>query len=315
MKLFHDFQSIDTDVFRTVTIGNFDGVHQGHQAIINRLMEAASERGETPLVVTFRNHTAAVVRHHWPPLLMSVEERIQAIHSLGVPEVLLLEFTEELSHMPAETFLTRLQERGARSFVVGHDFRCGAERGGDTQFLTDFAARHGIQAEVVPAIRYNGEIVSSTRIRNLLAEGNAEEARLLLGQPFTLEGPVTHGEKRGRTLGYPTANLQTEDHRLVPRFGVYLVRAIIDGSEDYFGVANVGVKPTFTECPPLIETYLFDFNRDIYGMHLKVEFLNFIRSEKRFGSAEDLVIQMRLDVEKAREIMMEKHLGGLKQEA
>ena len=315
MKLYRDFRSINAGVARAVTIGNFDGVHQGHQAIITRLLETAEERGETPLVVTFRNHTAAVVRHHWPPLLMSVEERIQAIHGMGIPEILLLEFTEDLSHMTAEDFLTRLMEKGAASFVVGHDFRCGEKRHGDTKFLMEYAACHNVRAEVVPAIRYNGDIISSTRVRNLLAEGNAEEARIILGRPFTLAGTVIDGEKRGRTLGFPTANLEAEAHRLVPRFGVYLVRAWVDENEECFGVANVGVKPTFTECPPLIEVFLLDFKRDIYGQRLTVEFLNFIRPEKRFGSAQELVAQMKDDVEKAREIMVEKHLPDLRHEA
>lgn len=315
MKLYRSIPSLPSEISRAVTIGNFDGVHQGHQAIIHRLLERAAERGETPLVVTFRNHTAAVVRHNWPPLLMSVEERLEALHRMGVPEILLLEFTEELSRMTAETFLTSFQEKGARSFVVGHDFRCGLDRGGDTKFLMDFAARHGLRAEVVAAIRYNREIVSSTRIRNLLTEGDIEEANRLLGRPFTLEGLVTHGEKRGRTLGFPTANLQTEAHRLVPRFGVYRVRTLIDGVEEHYGVANVGVKPTFMECPPLIEVYLLDFSRDIYGKHLTVEFLSFIRPEKRFGSAEELVAQMRMDVEKARGIEAEKQRPDLRHEA
>jgi riboflavin kinase/FMN adenylyltransferase len=292
--LHNDWSSLELGIIRAATIGNFDGVHLGHQTIIKRLLESAQKRGETTLAVTFSNHTAAVVRHHWPPLLMSVEERVRVLEELGVHEVLLLDFTEELSKISAEKFLTRLTDLGVQNFVVGHDFRCGAGRHGDTAYVLDFAKRNGFRAEVIDAVRFNGEIVSSTRIRSLLAEGNAEEASLYLGRPFSLEGEVCHGEARGRTLGFPTANLNIELHRLVPRLGVYLVQTII-AQEIHYGLANVGIKPTFKECPPLVEVHIFDFNRDIYGHYLKVEFLAFLRPEKRFASAKELVEQMELD--------------------
>ena len=302
MGLHNDWSSLKPGMKRAVTIGNFDGVHLGHQTIINKLLESAQKRGETALAVTFSNHTAAVVRHHWPPLLMSVEERVRVLEELGVPEVLLLDFTEELSKISAENFLTRLTDLGVQDFVVGHDFRCGKGRHGDTEYVLNFAKRKELRAEVVPAVRYNGEIVSSTRIRSLLAEGNAEEACLYLGRPFSLEGEVCRGEARGRTLGFPTANLQIEPHRLVPRFGVYQVRTFI-GQEIHYGLANVGIKPTFQECPPLVEVHLFGFNRDIYRCHIKVEFLVFLRPEKRFASSQELVEQMELDMEEGKKLL------------
>ncbi|HHZ19287.1 MAG TPA: bifunctional riboflavin kinase/FAD synthetase [Firmicutes bacterium] len=303
MRIVHDWSMLDPGKPRVVTLGNFDGVHVGHRVIITRAVTVARERGALALGVTFRNHTSEVVRNNWPPMLMNIEERIRIMAELGLDELLLLEFTRELSRMPAEEFCGRLLRLGVIGFVVGHDFRCGADRQGNTDFLRDFAARHGITAEIVPAVRLKGEVVSSTKIRNLLAEGKTEEANLYLGRPFSLEGRIGRGAGRGRHLGFPTANLEPELHRLVPRYGVYLVRATVEKEGTFYGLANVGVKPTFTEQPPLIETFLLDFSGDIYGRHMKVEFLAFLRPEERFASVDELIAQMKRDEEQGREII------------
>lgn len=308
VNVYRNWESIRPGIKWAVTIGNFDGVHRGHRAILERLHAVAARRGETPLVVTFANHTSEVVRHSWPPLLMDVEERLEAIAASGINDILLLDFTEALSHLTAEQFFGQLIAAGAGSFVVGHDFRCGAGGVGTTRYLLEYVGQKGLCAVVVPAVRMNREIVSSTRVRQLIADGRIDEARHLLGHPFRMGGEVCHGEARGRTLGFPTANLTIESHRIIPRYGVYLVSATIDGGQVHYGLGNVGVKPTFREMPPLLEVFLMDFDADIYGCRMEVDFLSFLRAERRFGSAEELIAQMRQDVTEGRKrlVRMEK---------
>lgn len=310
MNVYRNWESIRPGMKWAVTIGNFDGVHMGHLAIFKRLEAVAAERGETPLVVTFANHTSEVVRHAWPPMLMDVDERLEAIAASGIEHLLLLDFTESLAQRTAESFLQQLMMVGAGSFVVGHDFHCGAGGNGTTGFVQDFAAQNALYADVVPAVRIGGEIVSSTRVRHLIAEGRIDEAWLLLGHPFRMGGLVCHGEARGRTLGFPTANLAIESHRIIPRYGVYLVSATIDNGPTLYGLGNVGVKPTFREQPPLLEVFLMDFNEDIYGCRMEVDFLAFLRPERRFNSAEELIGQMHQDVAEGRRILSELDMTG-----
>lgn len=239
---------------------------------------------------------------------MDVDERLAALAAHGIEEVLLLQFTEDLAQMTAAVFLEHLMAVGARSFVVGHDFRCGLGGQGDTRYLLDFAQEKALFAEVVPAVRVEDDVVSSTRIRRLIAAGDVVAAKRLLGQPFRLSGIISHGEKRGRTLGFPTANLPLAAHRIVPRYGVYLVKATIDHTHVYYGLGNVGVKPTFHEMPPLMEVFLFDFQGDIYGHPMVVELLNFLRPERRFASADELVAQMTHDVDEGRRLIKEAGL-------
>lgn len=305
MKVWSSFARIKEELpvdGLVVTVGNFDGMHMGHQVLLNRNSEVARAHGWFSMVVTFREHTSVLIRHAWPPMLMSLEERLQAFSSLGMDGCLLLDFTPELAKMDPERFLSNFLNLGVKAFIVGHDFKFGKGAVGNTEYLLDFARRYGLIGEVIPPVRVNGEIVCSTRIRRLLKEGLLQQANAMLNRAFRLTGTVVHGDHRGRTLGYPTANLSLSPNRLLPKYGVYLVRCWIRNQEDY-GLASVGVKPTFSATGPVVEVYLFDTCRDLYGETLSVDFLEFIREERKFSSAEELVAQMKRDEERGRRLI------------
>lgn len=285
-----------------VTVGNFDGVHRGHQVLLHRTKAVAQADNGFSLVVTFKLHTSALLRKAAPLLLMSAEEKLEFFSTMGIAGCLLLEFTPELAGLDPEEFLLRLTDLGAKTIIVGHDFTFGKGAVGNTDYLLDFAGRHGIDAEVVPPVTVDGVVVSSSHIRSLLQTGQVTKARQMLNRPFAVSAPVIHGERRGRTLGFPTANLRLPAERLLPKYGVYFVRCHIRGQE-YYGLANVGVKPTFAPAQSLIEVYLFDTTEDLYGAKMTVEFLEFLRAERRFSSPAELVKQMKRDEEEGRRLL------------
>lgn len=285
-----------------VTVGNFDGVHRGHQVLLARTKAVAETNNWFSLVVTFKRHTSALLRNSAPPLLMSADERLEFFAKMSLAGCLLLQFTPELASMAPEDFLLQLVDLGAKTVIVGHDFTFGKEAAGNIDFLLDFAGRHGVDAEVIPPITVDGVVVSSSRIRSLLQAGKVGKAKQMLNRPFTVTGPVIHGDHRGRTLGFPTANLCLPAERLLPKYGVYLVRCYIRGKE-YYGLANVGVKPTFSSNQSLIEVYLLDTADNFYGAEMTVEFLEFLRIERKFSSAAELVEQMKKDEEEGRRLL------------
>lgn len=305
MRVWSSFIDIKPDLSGqplVVTIGNFDGVHRGHQVLLTRTKAVAGADNRFSLVVTFKRHTSALLRKAAPPLLMSAEERLEFFEKMGMAGCLLLQFTPELAELEPGEFLLHLTDLGAKAIIVGHDFTFGKGAVGNTDYLLDFAGRHGIDAEVIPPVTVDGVVVSSSRIRSLLQDGQVKKARQLLNRPFAVSAPVIHGDHRGRTLGFPTANLRLPAERILPKYGVYLVRCHIRGKE-YYGLANVGVKPTFSPAQSLIEVYLFDTAEDFYGAKMTVEFLEFLRAERRFSSAAELVEQMKRDEEEGRRLL------------
>lgn len=285
-----------------VTVGNFDGVHRGHQVLLARTNAVAETNNWCSLVVTFTRHTSVLLRNSAPPLLMSAEERLEFFAKMGFTGCLLLQFTPELASMTPEDFLLHLLDVGAQYIIVGHDFTFGKGAAGNADYLLDFAGRHGINAEVIPPVLVDGVVVSSSRIRSLLRAGEVGKARQMLNRSFTVTGPVIRGDQRGRTLGFPTANLCLPAERLLPKYGVYLVRCYIRGKE-YYGLANVGVKPTFSSAQSLIEVFLLDTADDFYGAEMTVEFLEFLRTERKFPSAAELVEQMKKDEAEGRRLL------------
>ena len=303
-----------------VTIGNFDGVHRGHRLLLKRLKEKAQENGWFSLVVTFREHPAGFLRQGAPLLLTTVEERSAVFSDLGLDGCLVLDFNRELASMAPEEFLTMVKDWGAQGFIVGYDFRFGAGAAGGTGEILEVCRRHGLLGEVIPPVKMGKEIVSSSRIRELLLAGELAKANLMLDRPYMVTGRVAHGAHRGRRLGFPTANLEVPANRLLPGYGVYLVRVFFD-DQAHFGLANIGVRPTFsgnrpetegrtetesqlkTENPPTTEIYLLDVAADLYGKTMVVEFLAFIRKEQKFPSAAALVAQMKKDEAAARRLL------------
>jgi len=275
---------------RRVAVGTFDGVHLGHREVI----------AGADTVVTFEPHPAAVVAPSGAPkLLTTLERKAELIASLGVSELVVIPFDHDFAARSAQEFIDDVLAGtlGATSVSVGENFRFGHKAKGDADLLR---ADGRFEARVVPLLEVDGEVVSSSHIRGLLLGGAVEYADTLLGAPFTMTGLVAHGDKRGRTLGFPTANLVPQDGYVVPGHGVYACRARTHDGSERVAAVNVGVRPMFvTGRGELVEAYLVDFDRDIYDTPLRVEFLKRLRGEKRFPSVAELVEQMARDVEAA----------------
>jgi riboflavin kinase/FMN adenylyltransferase len=273
---------------RHVAIGTFDGVHLGHQAVID----------DADTVLTFDPHPLEVLHPAaLPKLIMPFSVKRDVIDGLGVEELVVIPFDEEFAHRGAEDFIEHvlIERLGATKVSVGENFRFGAKAKGDPEMLR---ARPEFETRIVPLVEVDGETVSSTRIRALVAAGDMEGARHCLGAPFMVEGEVVKGDQRGRELGFPTANFVPDDRLAYPGHGVYA--AFADGVP---AAVNVGVRPTFESGRGvLIETYLIDRDEDLYGRTLRVAFVERLRGEKRFSSAEDLVAQMQRDVEDAKRV-------------
>jgi riboflavin kinase / FMN adenylyltransferase len=273
---------------RHVAIGTFDGVHLGHREVID----------DADTVLTFEPHPVSVLAPQAAPkLIMPFEIKRDVLDGLGVEELVVIPFDREFASISAEDFCSGvLVERlGAKEVSVGENFRFGAKARGDTEML---AGRDEFETRVVPLLDIDGETVSSSRIRALIAAGEVDLATKLLGAPFLMEGEVVEGDKRGRTLGFPTANLVPDDAMVVPGHGVYA--AFADGHP---AAVNVGVRPMFeTGRGLLIEVFLIDWEGDLYGRNLRIAFLERLRGERRFPSVEDLISQMHRDVEQAREV-------------
>ena len=288
-----------------VAVGTFDGVHIGHQALIARAVSQARTMGASCALFTFQNHPLSVLApERVPPALSSREERRGLFAALGVDLAIAERFTQELAALSAEAFLARLMESLApRAIVVGENFSFGAGGRGTPDFLAAQGERWGFRVENMPLLSAAGGVVSSTRIRALLAAGDVRLAGTLLGRPFALSGVVAHGDERGRTLGFPTANLLPSASLACPANGVYAVRVERETGGTQIGVANVGSNPTFGGKERRVEAHLFDFSGDLYGERLTVRFVERLRGEKKFPSAAALVGQLREDEKKARSIL------------
>lgn len=290
-----------------VTIGNFDGVHVGHQAILSELRKQALMRGVPPVVVTFE----PTPREYFspdtaPPRLTGFREKYEMLDYHGMERMLVLRFDAALAALPAERFIDEIlvDGLGVEYLVIGDDFRFGRDRAGDFAMLRDAGRRHDFDVAATPTQTYRGERVSSTRVRKALAAGDLELARELLGRMYRMCGKVVPGDRIGRQLGYPTANLRRAEGRL-PVQGIFLVRVYGLEDEPVYGAASAGTRPTVDGKRNQLEVHLFDFDRDIYGRTIEVEFLEKLRDEERFADLDALREQIRLDVNDARLRMLE----------
>ena len=289
-------------VHPVLALGNFDGVHRGHRKILDRLHRVASERGATSVVMTFDPHPPRVVRpDKAPALLMTKAQKLEAIAGAGVQGAAIVRFTPELSRWEPETFVrTVLVDWLHVSEVwVGANFLFGHDRNGNFSMLRDLGARYGFKAEKIDPVRYKDFVVSSTRVRRLVSEGRMDEAGALLGHEYVLDGTVRRGDQRGRTLGFPTANLCTENE-LLPPHGVYATTARV-GEIVYASVTNIGTRPTVDQSGrTVVETHIFDLDRDLYGTSLRVGFVQRLRDERAFESVDQLRAQIDADCRRAR---------------
>jgi riboflavin kinase / FMN adenylyltransferase len=288
-----------------VALGNFDGVHLGHQVVLRRAVEEGRRRGERVIAATFHPHPRAVLAPGSEPrLLTTLELRREALHRYGADEVRVIRFDEALSRMSPEEFVgdVLVGEIGAGAVVVGENFRFGHRAAGDVGDLRRIMRWYGGEAYSVPVRSEDRRApISSSRIRMLVGEGSVEEAAMLLGRPYVVRGEVVVGDKRGRTIGFPTANVLPDPALVVPARGVYAGFARV-GKESYPACTNVGVAPTFERRESRIEAYLLGFGGDLYGRVIDVSFIGRIREEKRFSGVEELKRQIARDVEEARRI-------------
>jgi riboflavin kinase / FMN adenylyltransferase len=289
-----------------VTIGSFDGVHRGHQAILNKLVQGAHAVGKPAVVVTFFPHPAIVLRGLQGPFYLNTpEERAGLMTEIGIDHVVTLTFNRDLASRTAEDFMSDLADHlHLNRLVVGHDFALGRGRAGDVHELRHLGEGLGYEVEVISAATINSQLISSTRIRDLITQGQVNEAALLLGRWYSIAGRVIHGDGRGRQIGIPTANLSIWSERIMPARGVYATLAWIR-NRAVPAVSNIGLRPTFETNTTLarVETHLLDTEEDLYGVELKLEFIKFLRSEQRFPSARALLDQIHLDIQNAREVL------------
>jgi len=288
-----------------LALGNFDGFHLGHQAVVGRAVQRAFHERRPAIVATFEPHPVRYFKPDVPPFrLTTLEQRQELFAHAGADAMLVFEFGEKLRETSAEEFVSWLLagKIGAAGVVTGDDFSFGKGRSGNIETLKTLGGHSGIIAEAVDPVVVNGERVSSGRIRDALVAGDIGRATHLLSRDFAIEGMVQKGDQRGRELGYPTANLALGDYQR-PKYGIYAVRVTLDDGSEYPGVASLGVRPTFEPPQELLEAHLFGFDGDLYGRKIEVALHAYIREEKKFDGIEPLIAHMRDDEAKARHLL------------
>ena len=306
MKVEEELKEFTPERDTVLTIGVFDGVHIGHQRLMEYLKRRALAEDCLPGVVTFRGHPQHIMSPKTPLYrLVPLDERIRAIKEMGIPLVVPLSFNLELAEVPARDFVSLLQKHlRMRGLVIGPDFALGKGREGDAFALHKMGHDMGFWMEVFAPQLIDGEVVSSTVIRQALSSGDVRRVARLLGRPFVMHGRIVHGDERGKQLGFPTANLTFSRGQAMPGDGVYVTKALL-GGQPLPSVTNIGKRPTFGENKRTVEVYLIGFNGEIYGEDLRIELVDRLRDEKRFSSPEELKAQISLDVEKAMSMLKE----------
>src|SRR5687768_6019752 len=297
MKIFHGTENANIQKPTVLTLGVFDGLHLGHQRIMRTVVERAKAVDAVPTAITFDPHPRAVLHPETaPPLLQTLDQRLANFEVLGIEQAIVIPFTREFAAQPAEDFLSNIvhDRLHAKEVYLGKGFEFGKGRGGNITLLREMSAQLGFVADEVPEVQLRGLRISSSRIRKLLDAGRINLARRMLGRPYGVEGVIIRGNRRGHTIGFPTANLKPHN-RVVPKFGVYATATLLDGKWRR-SITNIGVRPTFeTEAEPSIETYIFDYDGDLYGDVLRVRFLHRIRDERKFNGIDELKAQIQRD--------------------
>ena len=305
MQIIQHLEEAQLPAETVLTIGAFDGVHRGHQALLCTVIERAHAAGRLSAVITFDPHPANVLSPQKPVrYITTTAEKAALLERLGLDVLVLMRFTTELANQPAEQFVQAIVKHlHPTELWIGRDFALGRNREGDFDRLTELGRRYGFRVEQVQPVFWNGSIVSSSRIRRLLAEGDMVAVADLLGWYYTLAGKVMRGHQRGRDLGYPTANIQVAADRALPRDGVYACYALL-GNHRFPAVANLGVRPMFyDDGSRLLEAHLLDMEINLYDCDLAVEFVRLLRPEMKFGSIAELIEQMGRDVAEARRLL------------
>jgi riboflavin kinase/FMN adenylyltransferase len=309
MKIYRDLDQI-TEPFPNacVTIGNFDGVHLGHQLLFAEIVGRASRSNGTSVAVTFDPHPLQVLRPHGIKLISTCDQKTELIEHAGIDILVIIPFSMKFAEITAEAFVDDILCRtiGVKELVVGYDYAFGKGRVGNIDFLKTQGLEKEFGVTVVEAHYEENMLASSTKVRELVADGRMADARTLLGRYYQIRGEVQLGQQRGgKEIGFPTANLHMDHEDLVPKMGVYVCQVVCDG-KCYGGVLNIGVNPTFGEDRLVAETHIFDFDQDIYGKPIKLNLLKFLRGEKKFSGVKELAVQIAKDVTRAKEILIEQ---------
>jgi len=296
-----------------VTIGNFDGLHLGHQAMLTRLLDVAKARGLPSCVLSFEPHPREFFSPTQAPArLSSLREKAEMLRGRGIDRLHVFRFNRAFSALSADRFIEQVLVRTlqAQYVLVGDDFRFGAKRAGDFALLARAGERHGFDAEFLPTVEVAGERSSSTAVRAALAAGELEHAARLLGRPYSISGRVVHGDKLGRDIGFPTANIQLK-HNRPPLLGIFAVELYGLNGQPLPGVASLGVRPTVkgADAAPVLEVHLFDFNADIYNRRVRVDFLHKLRDEEKYPDLPSLVAQIGRDVDNAKQFLAQRHVA------
>jgi riboflavin kinase/FMN adenylyltransferase len=302
IKVFNNIDNVEFNQNTIVTVGTFDGVHLGHKEILAHLIQESNTNNKRSCIVTFHPHPQHIIQSHSKKdlkLLTSIEERIYLFDKLGINSTLVIPFNREFSQLSAEEFILDIlyKKLGFSDFLIGYDHSFGRNREGNYSLLKSLSEKYNFNVTQIGAKTIdNSQIISSTKIREALENRDIKLANKMLGWNYFITGIVREGHKRGRTIGFPTANVIPEEvNKLIPRNGVYVVKSNIDGVE-YFGMANIGTRPTFLEnAQALLEVHFFDLNMDLYGKELRVEFLSYVREEKKFEVIDKLVNQLKDD--------------------
>jgi len=309
MRITHGFRPLGTP--HAVTIGNFDGLHLGHQAMLARLQDVARTRGLPTCVLSFEPHPREFFAPDQAPArLSSLREKAEHLQRLGIDRLHVFRFDRAFSTLTADAFIEQVLGRTlqAQYVLVGDDFRYGAKRAGDFALLQSAGQSLGFDAEFLPTVEVAGERASSTAVRSALAEGELDHAARLLGRPYSISGRVVHGDKLGRDIGFPAANVQLK-HNRPPLMGIFAVELCGLNGTPLPGVASLGKRPTVkgADAVPVLEVHLFDFNADIYGRRVRVDFLHKLRDEAKYPDLDSLVAQIRRDVDNAKQFMKQRH--------
>ena len=304
MQIIRELDRIAHHAYPVVALGNFDGVHLGHRAIMKAAMDRARAAGGTSFALTFDPLPSKLLfPDRAPKLILHPEDKLELLRISGIDGVVVIRFTHEFSKIEPRDFVrdTLVGRIGVREVVVGHSVNFGHRRAGNASVMVELGREFGFDTTVVGPVKQGGLEVSSTKIRELIAAGDMRMASKLLGRYHFLRGAVVRGRERGRTIGFPTANLHSETE-CIPPDGVYATRVVLDDGQ-FASITNIGMRPTFNEAERSIEAHIFDFNRDIYGHRIKLELIERIRGEKKFASAEKLRNQISKDLSRAHEIL------------
>ncbi len=297
MKIFHGTENANIARPTVVTLGVFDGLHLGHQRIMQTVVERANAVDAVATAITFDPHPRAVLHpRSAPPLLQTLDQRLANFEVLGIEQAIVIPFDQEFAQTDAAVFLSDIvrDRLHAKEVYLGKGFEFGKDRNGNISLLREMGRKLDFFADEVDEVRLRGHRISSSKIRRLLAGGSVNLVRRMLGRPYGVEGVIIRGNRRGHTIGFPTANLKPHN-RVIPRFGVYATATLVDGTWRR-SITNIGVRPTFeNEAEPSIETYLFDFDRNLYGDVLRVRFLHRIRDEQKFNGIDELKAQIEKD--------------------